>query len=242
MKYILLAALFLAASANASDQLIVAIAPGWNSSMGKLQLFERDGGWKAASRAMPALFGKNGLAWGRGLRGTDEPGLKKVERDWRAPAGVFNIGKIYTYDAELPPGSDYPYHQVTDADAWNDNPRSPDYNRFVTIPDPKNPPPWFEKAKMRQKDFAYRWLIEIRDNADPPVPGAGSAIFFHIRRGVTRPTSGCTTMAEENLVRLIRWLRAGKHPRYVLLPWAEYQKKWREWDLPDPAAVHALAP
>jgi len=239
----LLFALLLAVSARASDQLIVSIAPGWNSMAGKLQLFERSGGeWKAESGVIPALYGKNGLAWGRGIHGTDEPGLKKVEGDWRAPAGVFDIGKIYSYDAKLPAGSDYPFHQVTDADAWADDIHSPDYNRLVTIPDPKDRPPWFEKAKMRQKDFAYRWLIDIKHNADPPVPGAGSAIFFHIRRGVTRPTSGCTTMAENNLVEMIRWLRADKHPHYVLLPWSEYQKKWREWDLPDPAAVRAITP
>ncbi len=238
--------LALAAAAAASDsgrrQLIVSIAPGWDSPAGKLQLFERSGNsWKAVSGAMPALFGKNGLAWGRGVRGTDEPGLRKVERDWRAPAGVFELGKVYGYDAKLPEGADYPYRQVTDNDAWVDDPRSADYNKFVTI-DPKSPPPWFSKEKMRGKDFAYRWLIDIRHNADPPVPGAGSAIFFHIRRGVTRPTSGCTTLAEENLVRIIRWLRADEYPQYVLLPWAEYQKKWREWDLPSPDAVKQIAP
>ena len=246
LRILLALALATALTARGSDadagQLIVSIAPGWNSSAGKLQLFERSGGeWKPVSGVMPVLYGKNGLAWGRGVRGTDEPGLKKVERDWRAPAGVFDVGKIYSYDAKLPAGADYPFHQVTDADAWVDDSGSPDYNRFVTI-DPKNPPPWFEKEKMRQKDFAYRWLIEIRHNADPPLPGAGSAIFFHIRRGVTRPTSGCTTMAEENLVEIIRWLRAAGHPRYVLLPWSEYQKKWREWDLPNLDAVHAIAP
>ena len=94
------------------------------------------------------------------------------------------MGKIYTYDAVLPAGSDYPYHQVSAADAWVDDPGLPDYNRFVTIPDPDHPPAWFEKMKMRHGDFAYRWLVEIRHNADPPVANAGSAIFFHIRRGV----------------------------------------------------------
>ena len=87
---------------------------------------------------------------------------------------------------------------------------------------------------MRHNDFAYRWLVEIRHNSDPPVPGAGSAIFFHIRRGLNRPTSGCTTMAEGDLVRLITWLRADSHPCYALLPAAEYRKKWRFWNLPDP--------
>lgn len=224
------------------QQLVVSIAPDWNSMTGRLQMFERAAdGWKAVSKPVPVLYGKNGLAWGRGVRGQDEQGLKKVERDKRAPAGIFEIGKIYTYEAKLPEGADYPFHQVTEADAWVDDPRSPQYNQHVVI-DPKNAPAWFSHERMRPGDFAYHWLIEIKHNENPAVPGAGSAIFFHIRRGETRPTSGCTTMAEENLVNLVRWLRAGKHPHYALLPWDEYQRKWQEWGLPSPEAARQIAP
>jgi hypothetical protein len=60
---------------------------------------------------VPVLFGKGGLVWGRGVLGTDESGPHKTERDGRAPAGVFRIGKIYTYDAALPAGADYPISQ-----------------------------------------------------------------------------------------------------------------------------------
>ena len=236
---------FSASPARALDaevqQVVVGIAPTWDSMQGKLQCFQRSAGgpWQAVSEPVPVLFGKNGLAWGRGLKGADEPGLHKKERDGRAPAGVFKIGLIYTYDSALPGGSNYPFHTVTNRDAWVDDPKLPDYNRFVTIPDAANPPAWFEKQKMRHNDFAYRWLVEIRHNADAPEPGDGSAIFFHIRRGETRPTSGCTTMAEPQLIKLIDFLHADAHPEYALLPWSEYQKKWQAWGLPDPAIVTA---
>jgi L,D-peptidoglycan transpeptidase YkuD (ErfK/YbiS/YcfS/YnhG family) len=216
-------------------QLLVGVAPDWNSRRGELRLYEGGAGkWAQKGQAIPVLFGKNGLAWGSGLAGQNESGLRKKERDGRAPAGVFRIGRIYTYDSELPRGSNFPFHQVTPADAWVDDPSSPEYNRFVTIPDAKNPPPWFERQKMRHNDFAYRWLVEIRHNSDPPAPGQGSAIFFHIRRGVSRPTSGCTTMAEQDLARVISWLRAGSRPCYALLPAAEYKEKWQAWNLPPP--------
>lgn len=223
-------------------QLIVSIAPGWDSSAGRLQRFERHGDrWKPVGAAIPVLYGRAGLAWGRGVFGTEEPGVRKVERDKRAPAGVFAIGKVFGYAPELPAGGKYPYHQVTDADVWSDDPRSPNYNRHMLI-DPANPPDNYSRERMKPGDFAYRWLVEIRHNSDPIVPGAGSAIFFHIRRGETRPTSGCTTMAEGNLVEMIRWLRADARPHYALLPWAEYQRKWKSWGLPNPDAVSALAP
>ena len=124
-------------------QLIVGVAPDWNSMRGQMQLFERASGgeWKAVAPSWPVLFGKNGLAWGTGLAGQSESGLRKAERDGRAPAGIFKIGTIYTYDAQLPPGADFPFHQVTKADAWVDDVKSHDYNRFVTIPDPAKPPP-----------------------------------------------------------------------------------------------------
>jgi L,D-peptidoglycan transpeptidase YkuD (ErfK/YbiS/YcfS/YnhG family) len=218
-------------------QLLVAIAPDWNSMRGQLQRFERERGgeWRPVAERIPVLFGKNGLAWGIGLAGQDEPGLHKKERDGRAPAGVFRLGDVYTYETQLPPGGDYPFHHVTEADIWSDDPRSPNYNRHVVI-DPKNPPDNYSHEKMRSGDFAYHWLIDIRHNSDPPVPGAGSAIFFHIRRGENRPTSGCTTMAEPELVKTIPWLRAAKHPCYALLPEPEYEKKWRAWHLPPPDA------
>jgi L,D-peptidoglycan transpeptidase YkuD (ErfK/YbiS/YcfS/YnhG family) len=235
------AVLFLLSNARAEgvpadcSQLILGLAPDWDSKNGTLQLFERghEGGWTAVSEPFPALFGKNGLAWGTGLAGQDEVGRRKKERDGRAPAGIFKIGGIFGYEPQLPAGGDYPYHQVTEADVWSDDPRSPNYNRHLII-DPQNPPDNYTHEKMRSGDFAYHWLIEIRHNADPPRPGAGSAIFFHIRRGINRPTTGCTTMAEPDLVQIITWLRAWRHPCYALLPRTEYQRKCQAWDLPLP--------
>ncbi len=236
----LILALCLASTARAAglpencSQLIVGLAPDWNAVHGRLVWLDKSGAaWQRQAGPLPILFGKNGLAWGTGIAGQDEAGLRKHERDGRAPAGIFRLGEIYTYDASLPPGSDYPFHQVTEADVWSDDPRSPSYNRHVVV-DPKNPPDSYSHEKMRGGDFAYRWLVEIRHNSDPPVPGDGSAIFFHTRRGVDRPTAGCTTMAKDNLVSLIAWLRAAGHPCYVLLTRDEYRAKWQKWNLPAP--------
>ncbi len=223
-------------------QLVVSIAPTWDSMNGRLQCFQRDGdGWKPVGEAWPVLYGKNGLAWGRGVLGSGEPGKAKVERDGRAPAGVFRIGKIYTYDSALPAGVDFPFHTVGRGDAWVDDVDSPRYNQHVIV-DPSAPPPWFEKQKMRHNDFAYRWLVEIRHNSDPPMRGMGSAIFFHIRRGPQRPSAGCTTMAEANLLKLIRWLRAKEEPHYALLPRRIYEANWQSWNLPSPQSARELFP
>ena len=160
-------------------QLILGIAPTWDSMRGEVRLFERSRGedWVSVAGPFAVLFGKNGIAWGTGLAGQNEPGLRKKERDGRAPAGVFEIGQVFGYNPHLPAGGDYPYHQVTEADVWSDDPRSPNYNRHVVI-DPKNPPDNYTHEKMRSGDFAYEWLIEIRHNSDPPVPGVRKRDFF----------------------------------------------------------------
>lgn len=218
-------------------QLIVGLATDWDANVGRIQRFERAGkGWRAVSEPQRVLFGKNGLAWGIGVAGQNEAGRRKVEGDNRAPAGIFALGRIYTYSESLPAGADYPFHTVTAADCWIEDPSIPGYNTHVRI-DPANPPPWFKKQQMKQGDFAHAWKIEIRHNADPPQPGAGSAIQFHIQRGPNKHSAGCTTMPEAAILGLIRWLRADADPHYVLLPEAEYRAKWKAWGLPTPAQV-----
>src|SRR5437764_14773695 len=112
---------------NDCTQLILGIAPTWNSMRGDLRLFERarGGDWVSVAGPFPVLFGKNGVAWGTGLAGQNEPGLRKQESDGRGPAGVFEIGEVFGYDSNLPPGADYTYRQVTEADVWSDGAGSP---------------------------------------------------------------------------------------------------------------------
>ncbi len=240
---LLLAAFFCgldAAELGDVRQLVVATAPSWDAFEGSAQRFERAGGeWRAVGKPWAVLYGKRGLAWGSGVHGQEEKGLRKVENDGRSPAGIFRIGTIYTYDRALPAGSDYPFHTVTAADAWIDDVSHAQYNRHVIV-DPKNPPPWYVKQRMRLGDFAYRWLVELRHNSDPPVPGNGSAIFLHLRRAPHKPSVGCTVMAEAELTALMRWLRADAKPHFVLLPRDEYAAKWKAWNLPSLEAAKAL--
>ncbi len=216
-----------------AGQLIVSVAESWSSNTARLWRFERNGqSWRVVEpEPIPVLLGRNGLAWGRGVLPVP-PGEMKQEGDGKAPAGCFALGRIYGNDARLPEGASYPYRQVTPWDAWPDDPRNPHYNQHVVV-NPADIPPWFEKQKMRLNDPAYHWLVEIRHNMDPkPVPNGGSAIFFHIRRGPDRPSSGCTTMAQSDLLRIIRWLRVEARPHYVLLPKRDYRELQPYWNLP----------
>ncbi|MCP5558330.1 MAG: L,D-transpeptidase family protein [Verrucomicrobiaceae bacterium] len=217
-------------------QVVVATAPDWNTHRATLQCFQRPSAkapWQAVlPESVPVLLGRNGLAWGRGVFNVPQNGVAmKVERDGRAPAGVFQLGLLFGYAGTAPKGSLWPYHQVGKWDAYVDDPQNPNYNRHVVI-DPRNVPPWFEKQRMRLGDSAYKWMLEIRHNQNPVAPGYGSAIFFHVRRGPDKPSAGCTTMAVENLERILRWLDPRAFPHYVLLPRADYQALRGAWGLP----------
>lgn len=221
---------------NSVRQVIVAQAADWNSSTAVLQCYQRASAgapWAPVfAKPFPVLLGRSGLAWGRGVFTPPANGIPlKVEKDWRAPAGVFQLGQLFGYAPHPPGNAPWPYVKVGPYDAWIDNIHSPLYNQHVRV-DPNNIPPWFEKAKMRMGDDAYKWMLEIKHNPPPAVPNQGSAIFFHVRRGPTRPSAGCTTMAQENLEAMIRWLDPSASPHYVLLPKADYQALRSAWKLP----------
>ncbi|BET66327.1 L,D-transpeptidase family protein [Opitutales bacterium ASA1] len=227
-------------------QLVVCLTADWNTHRATLLCYERTdtGTWTAVGEPRPALLGKHGLAWGRGIVPVppDTTAPTKQEGDGRSPAGVFAVGRIFGSDPTLPAGGDFPYRQVTAADAWIDDPENPLYNQHVVVPDPRRAPAWFESQRMRLGDPAFRWLVEIRHNAEPPLPGAGSAIFLHIRRGEDRPTAGCTAMASDDVKALVVWLRSAARPHFVALPIVEYRANWREWGLPPPESAWLPSP
>jgi L,D-peptidoglycan transpeptidase YkuD (ErfK/YbiS/YcfS/YnhG family) len=222
--------------AHAAAQMVVCLAPDKNSWTGSLQLFDRDaaGKWRADGDAWPVLFGIKGLAWGRGIN-PPQPGLQKKLGDHRNPEGVFKIGPIYGCAPALPDGSHgWPYHAVTDRDAWIDDPALADlpYNHLYTLPPGAALPAWWDKEHMHLGDSAYEWLVLIEHNYDNPVPDAGNEIFFHVRRGEHYRTAGCTTMDRDDLKHLVKWLHAGSNALVAELTRADYERFWQAWGLP----------
>ncbi len=218
-------------------QLVVCLAPAANSSEGTLQLFHRhdSGSWQADGKPWPVLFGRGGLAWGRGLH-PPQPGPQKKNGDGKNPAGLFKIGFVMGYAPHLPEGAKgWPYHQVTDRDAWIDDPKlGLPYNHLYTLPDGAPLPPWWQAEHMHLGDFAYQWLVLIEHNYDDPDPTAGNEIYFHVRRGEHYRTAGCTTMELAHLERLIKWLDPEANPLLAEMTRADYARLWNDWHLPPP--------
>lgn len=218
-----------------STQVLVGTAADWNSSYVKLTLYERQPGgpWAATGSAWNGRLGKSGLVWGRGLHPIPAGAKIKTEGDKRAPAGVFDLGGAWGYAPTIQKAPSLSYVQVTSRDLWFEDAASPLYNQYLRIDhEPRTAEE--KKAQMKQDDYAHSLKLFIAHNAYPRIqPGAGSSIFFHIwRNGGNSPTAGCTTMAEENLKRLIASVVPERRPLYVLLPEAEYARYRAEWKLP----------
>lgn len=220
---------------NDCRQVILGLADSWDSSRGTVQWFERSGaGWKSVGGPVATRLGRDGLVWGRGLHPVPEGARLKRERDWRAPAGVFALGGVYGYAPDCVRRSGVPYRQVTARDLWIDDPASGRYNEHALLDHDAPRNEWERKMQMKQGDYPHSLKLFIAHNPGPgAVPGAGSAIFFHIwRDDGGKPSSGCTTMTESALREIIAWMDPARRPLYVLLPRAEYVRLKAEWRLP----------
>jgi L,D-peptidoglycan transpeptidase YkuD (ErfK/YbiS/YcfS/YnhG family) len=218
----------------ASSQCLVGTASDWNSSSATLQLYQKSGGrWTPDGAPWQARLGKSGLVWGLGLHPVPSNATIKQEGDLRSPAGVFAIGGAWGYQASLHKHPQLDYRQVTSRDLWIEDPTSPQYNQNVIL-DHEPATPWEKKQQMKQSDPAHALKLFIAHNAPPKaVPNAGSSIFFHIwRGGGSRATAGCTSMDETKLRALVARIDPTRHPLYILLPKAAYEKYRTVWQLP----------
>ena len=71
------------------------------------------------------------------------------------------------------------------------------------------PHPARSAERMRRADGLYEFGLVLDYNRDPVVPGAGSAIFVHVRDDRGGGTSGCLALPRAEMVALIRLLRPG---------------------------------
>ena len=219
-------------------QAIVGVTSGWNSSHVTLHIYQKNGStWQLVGAPWKGRLGKNGLAWGYGLHpSTSSSSPIKKEGDKRAPAGIFKIGGAYGYAQQIKKTPYLKYHKITTKDLWVEDTNSPHYNKHLVIPHtPKTS--WEKKAQMRQGDYAHALKLYIAHNdaimGGKPIPGRGSAIFFHIwRGGGSKSTAGCTTMDKAKLSQMISLIDPNKKPVYILLPQSEYVQLRSSWKLP----------
>lgn len=143
------------------------------------------------------LIGRAGIA----------PAGEKREGDLKTPTGNFPLRWCYYRPDRIspPPISGLRVIALTPEDGWCDDPAHPLYNQPVKLP--------FEgrHEKLWRQDHVYDLIIPMgyNDGGDGPImPGAGSAIFLHVKREDGVGTEGCIAMEKTDLLALLPHLNS----------------------------------
>jgi L,D-peptidoglycan transpeptidase YkuD (ErfK/YbiS/YcfS/YnhG family) len=133
----------------------------------------------------------------------------KREGDGYTPKGTWPIrAALFRPDrSSPPPGFALPWRWIGAHDGWSDDAQDPAYNRPVRLPHA------FSAETLQRADMLYDVVLVLGHNDAPPVPGAGSAIFFHLWNEAKpegqRTTEGCVAIARADMEVLLPMLRAG---------------------------------
>lgn len=124
---------------------------------------------------------------------------EKQEGDGATPAGSFRFRRLFWRPDRLdrPKTAGLPVLPIQPRDGWCDAPADPRYNRPVCLPYPAS------AECLWRADGLYDLILVIGHNDSPVVPGAGSAVFVHLRRPDLGPTAGCVALERPDFLRLL---------------------------------------
>jgi L,D-peptidoglycan transpeptidase YkuD (ErfK/YbiS/YcfS/YnhG family) len=177
-------------------QIVLVTTDSWRNIHATLTAYEKTNDtWQPVIGPVKAVVGRSGFS------------RDKREGDGTSPAGVFRIGPFFG-NAPQPEDFKFPYRQITENDCWVDDPDSPFYNTWQTGPADGR---WNSAEELKRVGDLYKYVALIHYNI-PPVPGKGSAVFFHLWRDENTPTVGCTALAEADVLSVLRWLDPEKKP------------------------------
>jgi len=183
---------------QSATQLVTVTASAYGTTSASLELWQRrDGCWRHVAGPWRAWLGRSGLS------------AHKREGDGATPAGTYRLGGT-VYGSEPDPGVHGAYRRLACGDWWDEDVHSPAYNTFRHVACGTRPPFRGGSEALWRSSPQYRYFAVIEYNARPVVRGRGSAIFLHVSAG--RPTAGCVSLPEAQLVRLLRWLRPAARP------------------------------
>jgi L,D-peptidoglycan transpeptidase YkuD (ErfK/YbiS/YcfS/YnhG family) len=170
---------------------IVVQAPSRPSTRAVARTYARattTGRWRQARPAMPARLGRNGLS----------TPARRHEGDGTTPMGT--LGFVYGFGSRPDPGvTGFAWRRLSPTSCWAVSRAA--YNRWIDASPCPGEDLW---ASAR---LAYRYAAVIDFNYGHPVYGRGSGIFLHVQTG--RPTAGCVSLAQRDLLPVLRWLRPG---------------------------------
>lgn len=124
------------------------------------------------------------------------------------PAGLFSIGTAFGILDN--PGTSFPYFKVTEDSYWVDDPDSEFYNRHVEGTEGAD---WQSAEHLIDYQPNYNYAAFIEYNAEPVIPGMGSAFFLHVGYA---PTAGCVAISEDTMKQVLCWMREESSPHILI--------------------------
>lgn len=122
----------------------------------------------------------------------------KREGDGATPDAIYPIRSVwYRPDRITLPPIPFPSSLITPSDGWCDDPSHPDYNLHVKLPFSAS------HETLWRDDNRYDLIAVLGHNDDPPVPGMGSCIFWHVTEENYAPTAGCIATSAEDLLAIL---------------------------------------
>ncbi len=130
------------------------------------------------------------------------PAADKREGDGATPLGAWPVrGVLLRPTSGIAPPARLPWRWLRPDDGWSDDIRDPAYNRPVRHPHP------FSAERLWREDGLYDAIVWLGHN-EPPIAGAGSAIFLHLTADKDF-TEGCVAVSREAMARLLATLAPG---------------------------------
>ncbi len=207
-------------------QLVVLATSTFGSTHGTAFVAARtaDGSWGCQTEPVSARFGRNGT----------RPLVERRSGDGTTPAGVFPLGETTAWDGQTfhifgnrpDPGvrAGIGYRDVRHEDCWGATPNTPDYQHLVNRPGCPGP----DDEWLPRFGDVYSHAAVIGANLDPisgdepGEPPYAAAIFLHRHsysaNGSTRPTSGCVSVAYDELVSTINLFDPTLDPHFAIGP------------------------
>jgi len=148
---------------------------------------------------LPCVIGRSGAV----------PAAAKREGDGATPLGQWPVRGVLLRPDRMAPDClpAVPWRWIRPGDGWSDDPADPAYNRPVRLPRGTS------AETLWRADAAYDAVIVLGHNDAPPVPGHGSAIFFHQwvldDDGRPKATEGCVAVAPEAMRTILPMLVPG---------------------------------
>ncbi len=175
-------------------QVVLVVSSGSNA---KIYFYEKTNNvWhEYETMRINGFVGENGVS--------DE----KIEGDLKTPLGMYRIGSAF-YIGELPQTKLRSF-AITDNTYWVDDPKSRFYNRLVEGTTEKD---WNSAEHMMSGGINYSNGFVIEYNAEC-VPGAGSAIFFHVS---SKKTTGCVAASAVGVKAYLAKLDINSNP-YIII-------------------------